>query len=50
MELWALLEIAFAIATAAGCFVLIIGEMHMSEKTEHQEWWGQLEAKIADMR
>ena len=50
MELWALLEIAFAIATAVGCFVLIIAEMHMSEKTEHQAWWGQLKEKVLAMR
>jgi hypothetical protein len=47
MQLWALLQFAFALATAVSCFALIIGELHIIERAEEQELWTQLEEKVA---
>jgi hypothetical protein len=47
MQPWALLQFAFALATAVSCFALIIGELHIIERAEEQEWQRQLEEKAA---
>jgi hypothetical protein len=47
MQPWALLQFAFALATAISCFVLIICELHIVERAEEQELWTQLKEKVA---
>lgn len=49
MQLWTLLQFAFALATAASCFALIIGELHIIERAEGQELWKQLDEKVAKL-
>jgi hypothetical protein len=47
MQLWALLEFAFALAVAISCFALIIGELHVIGRAEEQKLWRQLKEKVA---
>jgi len=47
MQLWALLQFAFALAVAVSCFALIIGELHVIERAEEQKFWTQLKEKAA---
>ena len=47
MQLWAVLQFAFALATAISIFALIIGQLHVVERAEEQELWAELEEKIA---
>lgn len=46
MEPWALLQFAFALATAVGGFALIISELHIMERAEEQKWRKELKEKI----
>ena len=50
MQVWAVLEFAFALATVIGCIALIIGELHMIERAEEQESWRRLKEKVASIR
>ncbi|HUW45404.1 MAG TPA: hypothetical protein VMW50_06380 [Dehalococcoidia bacterium] len=46
MELWKILELAFALAAVSGCIALIINRFHLIERAEDQEWRNYLiEAK-----
>lgn len=47
MQPWALLQFAFALAAVISCIALIIGELHMIERAEEQEWWRQYKKKAA---
>jgi len=47
MELWALSEFAFILATAAGCLALIIGKLHIIEQAEQQGLLDELKEKVA---
>jgi len=46
MEAWAILEFAFVLVVAIGCFALIIGEQHTIERLETQEWLEQMKKRI----
>lgn len=46
MPSWASLQFALALATAISCFALVIGELHMVERAEKQEWWRQFKENI----
>lgn len=48
MQAWAILQFAFALVTAIGCFALIIGELHMIERAENEALWRQIREKIAN--
>jgi len=50
MQPWALLEFAFALAAVISCIALIIGELHMIDRAEEQELWGQLRERITAIR
>lgn len=50
MQLWALLQFAFALATAIGCFAVILSKTHIIERAEEQEWEELREKKIAEIR
>ncbi len=45
MQLWALLQFVFLLAVAISTFALIIGQLHVVEKAEEQEW-SQLKEKV----
>ena len=46
MQPWAILEFALALAAVIGCIALIIGELHIIEKTENEEWLRKLRESI----
>lgn len=46
MAPWAFWQFAFALVVAIGWFALAIGELHISERAEEQEWH-ELQGKIA---
>jgi len=50
MQLWALLEFAFALAVVISAFALIISELHIIERAEEQELWRELKEKVASMQ
>ena len=50
MQAWAILQFAFALVTAIGCFALIIGELHMIERAEDEAAWTRLKEKIASYK
>ena len=50
MQVWMILQFAFALATVIGCIALIIGELHIIERAEEQELWSQLKEKIATIQ
>lgn len=50
MQLWALLQFAFALAAAISGFALIIGELHVIERAEEQKLWKELTERIAIIR
>lgn len=50
MQLWALLQFAFALTVAISCFAIILGELHIIERAEEQKWREQLEETITRIR
>lgn len=46
MQPWAILQFAFALAVVISCIALIIGEFHMVERAEEQEWRNQLKKSV----
>ena len=38
MQLWAILQYAFALVVAIGCIALAMAEMHIIERAEEQAW------------
>jgi len=48
MELWAVLQFAFALAATISGIALILGEMHVIERAEEQEFWRELKEKVAN--
>jgi hypothetical protein len=46
MQAWMVLQFAFALATVISGIALIIGQLHMIERAEEQEWWRQTKEKI----
>jgi len=48
MQPWALLQFVFLLTTAISCFALTIGELHVIERAEKQEWT-ELKEKVAKM-
>jgi len=47
---WALLQFAFALAVAIGCFAITLAELHVIERAEEQELWKEAREKIAAIR
>ena len=50
MQVWALLQFAFALAVTIGVFAIILGELHVIERAEEQELWKEAREKIAAIR
>jgi hypothetical protein len=50
MQLWALLQFAFALAAVISGFALIIAKLHVIERAEEQELWKELTERIAIIR
>jgi hypothetical protein len=46
MAPWAILEFALALAFTVGGLALIIGELHMIERAEAQEWLKHLKESV----
>lgn len=46
MEVWAILQLAMALATTVGCLALIIGQLHVIERAESDQWLNDLKQSI----
>jgi len=49
MQVWMILEFAFALASVTGCLALIIGEWHITETAEWQELLTRAREQITNM-
>jgi len=47
---WALLQFAFALAVAIGCFAITLAELHVIERAEERKLWEQMQEKVARIR
>ena len=50
MELWGILQFAFALTVAIAGIWIVIGDLHIIERAESQELWKQLKDRIAAIR
>ena len=46
MEVWAILEFAFALVAVIACFALTIDKLHAAEKAEREAWLSELKKRI----
>ena len=50
MELWAVLQFAFALVTAIACIALTVERLHIIERAEAQSWQRQLKERVTAIR
>ena len=50
MQLWALLQFAFALTVAIGSLAIILGELHIIERAEERKLWDEMQQKVAQIR
>jgi len=50
MEVWVVLQFAFALAWVISCIALIIGRLHIIERAEEQKFWKELRENILSNR
>lgn len=50
MELWAVLQFAFALVTAIACIALTLERVHAVDRLEAQSWQMQLKQKVMAIR
>jgi hypothetical protein len=46
MQVWMILEFAFALAATISCIALILGELHLIERVEKEQWLNQLKERV----
>ena len=46
MQPWMILHFALALATTISCIALIIGQLHIIERAEEQQWLSELRQRL----
>ena len=47
MEVWAILEFAFALVAVIACFALTIDKLHAIERAEREAWLSELKKRMS---